>query len=182
MKVIGLDLSINSTGVCINKDNKKFKYYIITNKTSRAYLNFDNKYINIRIYNKLQPEGDYTQKESTKTRNIYNIVSIIEEIIKKEKPDCCNIEGISYGSRNSGALVDLAGLNFMVRQMLIKNNINYNIISPTANKKFAVGNGGVEKDVIVNSFLRLNPYLTNINKSIKLDDIADAYFLSCNND
>lgn len=182
MKVIGLDLSINSTGVCINKDNKKFKYHIITNKTSRSYLNFSNKYIEINIYNKIQPEGDYTQKEYIKTQNIYNIVSLIEKIIKKEKPDCCNIEGISYGSRNSGALVDLAGLNFMVRQMLIRNNIKYNIISPTSNKKFAVGNGGVEKDVIIDSFLRLNPYIQDVDKSIKLDDIADAYFLSCNND
>ena len=172
---MGLDLSINSTGICVN-NNGKYRYYIICSKLTKKLREFDNKYIKIIEYNKDSVEGEYSKKESIKTKNIYNIVVEIKNIIKKEKPDECRIEGISYGSTGSAALIDLSGLNFMVRQVLIDMNIPFQIISPTSNKKFAVGNGQADKDVIVDSWLRLQPHLKDID--IKVDDIADAYFLS----
>jgi Holliday junction resolvasome RuvABC endonuclease subunit len=175
MKVIGLDLSINSTGVCIN-NNGKYKYYIICSKMTKKMKEFDNKYIKLIEYNKQSVEGEYSEKELIKTNNIYNIIGELKSIIKKEKPDECRIEGISYGSVGSAALVDLSGLNFMVRQMLIDLKIPFKIISPTSNKKFAVGNGQADKDIIIDSWLRLQPHLKGID--IKVDDIADAYFLS----
>ena len=135
-----------------------------------------NEYIKIIEYNKIPVEGEYSEKESIKTSNIYNIVTEIKNIIKKENPDECRIEGISYGSTGSAALIDLAGLNFMVRQMLIDLSIPFKIISPTSNKKFAVGNGQADKEVMVDSWIRLQPQMKGVN--IKVDDIADAFFLS----
>lgn len=176
MKTIGLDLSINSTGVCIN-NNGKYKYIIICSKLTKKMQQFDNKYIKLIEYNKQPVEGEYSEKENIKTNNIYSIVNELKSIIKKEKPDECRIEGISYGSTGSGALIDLSGLNFMVRQMLLDLNVPFKIISPTSNKKFAVGNGQAEKDIIIDSWLRLQPQLKNLD-NIKIDDIADAYFLS----
>ena len=175
MKIIGLDLSINSTGICIN-NNGKYKYFIICSKMTKKMKEFDNKYVKLIEYNKQLSDGDYSEKEAIKTSNIYSIIQELKTIIKKEKPDKCHIEGISYGSTGSAALVDLSGLNFMVRQMLLDLNIPFKIISPTSNKKFAVGNGQAEKDVIIDSWFRLQPHLKGID--IKVDDIADAYFLS----
>ena len=90
----------------------------------------------------------------------------------------CYIEGVSYGSIGSAALVDLVGLNFVVRTKLIENNYKFTIVSPTENKRDAVGNGQATKDLMVYSFLQLHPQFSDFNKVTKIDDIADAYFLS----
>ncbi len=177
MITIGLDLSINSTGVCINKDNTTFKYFIITSKLTKKQLVFKHRRLKLIGYNKQVSEGDYTEKEYIKTLNINKIVDEIEKIVKHYKPDAVNIEGISFGSTGSAALIDLSGLNYMVRKMLIEHNIKFNIISPTQNKKFATGNGSAEKDVMIDAWKKLDRDMNDII-DIKIDDLADAYFLS----
>ena len=79
---------------------------------------FRNPWITIDPYKKLEGE-DYSGKEAAKTMNIYAICDIIESIIQTEKPDTLVMEGISYGSRGSASLVDLAGLNYCIRMMAI---------------------------------------------------------------
>ena len=66
------------------------------------------------------------------------------------------MEGVSYGSRGSAALVDLAGLNFAIRMTILKEDIPFNILAPTSVKKFAVGDGGAEKDVMIASWKKLD--------------------------
>lgn len=177
MTNIGLDLSINSTGVCVNKDGK-CNYFIITSKMTRKMQLFEHKYIKYILYNKQEVEGEYPDKETIKTNNINNIVLEIEKIIKKYKPDQVKIEGISFGSTGSAALIDLSGLNYMVRKMLVDRNIPFTIISPSQNKKFATGNGSAEKDVMIDAWKRLDKNVRDITE-VKIDDLADAYFLSC---
>jgi hypothetical protein len=88
------------------------------------------------------------------------------------------MEGISYGSKGSSALADLAGLNFAIRMTILDDsNLQFNIIAPTSVKKFAVGDGGVEKDVMIASWKKLDKNISNITE-IKLDDLADSYFIS----
>lgn len=180
MVTIGLDLSINSTGICINRDNV-CDYYIISSKLTKKQQNFTHSYVHLLEYHKVQPEGEYHEKEDVKTHNINRIVEMIKYIITHKsgpKPiDMVNIEGISFGSTGSAALIDLSGLNYMVRKMLIDNNIPFNIISPTQNKKFATGNGSAEKDIMIDAWKRLDRNISNIIE-IKIDDLADAYFLS----
>lgn len=182
MKVIGLDLSINSTGVCV-KDDNQCRFYIIVPKLTKKQQTHkipDLKYI---VYEKFEQGDDYASKEYFKTISMINLATVIKSIIDYEsalKPiSKAMIEGISYGS-GSGRVADLAGLNYLVRDILIKNSISFKIISPMTNKKFAVGNGGCEKDVIVASFQRLHPEFKGT--SLKIDDIADAYFLASNSD
>ena len=98
-------------------------------------------------------------------------------IINQYKPDLIQMEGISYGSHSSSALADLAGLNFAIRMMLIDNSLNFNILAPTSIKKFAVGNGGAEKEVIIASWKKLDKNISNIS-DIKLDDLADSFFIA----
>jgi Holliday junction resolvasome RuvABC endonuclease subunit len=87
------------------------------------------------------------------------------------------MEGVSYGSRGSAALVDLAGLNFAIRMTLSGKNIQYNILAPTSIKKFAVGNGSAEKDVMIASWKKLDKNISSI-ETIKVDDLADSYFIA----
>ena len=88
------------------------------------------------------------------------------------------IEGISYGSTRTTALADLAGLNYMVRYILNNLRIPSIIISPMENKKLACGIGNADKDVMIASWLKCQPKMKGVEKLIKSDDIADAYFLS----
>ena len=76
MIVIGIDPSINSTGICIKRDDK-ILYYIIPSKMTKKMKVFDNKYIKILPYDKHDVSGqDYMNKEVSKTYNIYNIIHL----------------------------------------------------------------------------------------------------------
>lgn len=175
MIVIGIDPSINSTGVCIKKDDE-ILYYIIPSKMTKKMKLFNNKYIKILPYDKHDVSGqDYINKEVTKTYNIYNICKVIEILIKKYKPDLINMEGVAYSS--NGSVIDLAGLNYCIRMTSMKHNIPFQIISPTSVKKFAVANGQAPKEVIIDAWKKLDGNIKDI-KYIKIDDLADAYFIA----
>ena len=98
-------------------------------------------------------------------------------MIQLYEPDLIQMEGVSYGSRSSRALVDLAGLNFAIRMTILREDIQFNILAPTNIKKFAVGDGGAEKDVMIASWKKLDKNITNII-DIKVDDLADSYFIA----
>ena len=51
------------------------------------------------------------------------------------------------------------------------------IVSPTSVKKFAVANGQAEKDIMIDAWKRLDKNISDV-KDIKIDDLADAYFLA----
>lgn len=175
MTIIGIDPSINSTGVCIKK-GEKIKYYIIPSKMTKKMKEFDNKYIQILPYEKYDITGqEYVEKEFSKTNNIYNICLIIESLIKKHKPDMIIMEGVAYSS--NGSVVDLAGLNYCIRMTSMKHNIPFKIVSPTSVKKFAVANGQATKDIIIDAWKKLDKNIRDI-RDIKIDDLADAYFIA----
>lgn len=176
--IIGIDPSINCTGVCVWDEEKNINiYYMICGKSTKKMRAFKNDYVNILDYNKINVEGDYESKERIKTSNIYNICRILGDIINIYKPSRVVMEGVSYGSVGSAALVDLAGLNFMIRYMLENKEVIYKIVPPTSVKKFAVANGQADKYIIIDAWKRLDRNIYNIN-DIKLDDLADSYFLA----
>ena len=179
MIYIGLDLSINSTGICIyDSESKDTKYYIIGSKFTKKTLDSSQNIITFIKYSKtdIDKQSPYHIKERYKTSNIYNIVDEIKKIIKLYKPNIATIEGVSFQS--NGSIIDLAGLNYMVRKILIDNNIGTYIVPPTQNKKFATGNGQAEKDVMISAWKKAEPKVLKIPGYIKTDDIADAYFLT----
>lgn len=178
---IGIDPSINSTGVCIWDDNKDtHKYYLISSKMTKKMQEFDNKYVKLISYEKRDvKQKDYSVKETLKFENLFDICTIIKDILKtyKNKDIHVNIEGISYGSTGSAALVDLSFLNAIIRYQLKLLNIPFTIISPTSLKKFACANGQAEKDVMIDAWKRMDNNIKNIS-ILKIDDLADSYFLA----
>lgn len=84
--IIGIDPSINSTGVCVNKNNKNV-YYNIVSKRTKKLEKFNSKYINILFYEKNADKSlNYNEKEVEKAKNILYICNFIKKIIKKHKP------------------------------------------------------------------------------------------------
>jgi Holliday junction resolvasome RuvABC endonuclease subunit len=121
---------------------------------------------------------EYSDKECTKTNNYLRIIGHLKNIIEKHKPERIIMEGISYGSVSGSSLVDLAGINFLIRSLCIQYGRPYTIVSPTSLKKFVCANGQADKEVIIDSWKRMDLNINDI-KDIKIDDLADAFFL-CN--
>jgi Holliday junction resolvasome RuvABC endonuclease subunit len=177
--IIGVDPSINCTGVCVWDESKNTHiYYMVTSKMTKKMKEFNHISLNILPYDKVDTKNmEYSDKESAKFNNIYEIVQRVESVVRVANPTRVIMEGVSYGSMGSAALVDLCFLNSALRMMLRQNNIPFEIVSPTSLKKFACSNGQAEKDVIIDAWKRLDPQISNIN-TIKVDDLADSYFLA----
>ena len=179
MVTIGIDPSINCTGICVyNSLTNSHTYYMIVSKCTKKMKAFSNDNIHIIEYGKRESnKGEYQIKEYNKAQNIYDICVIVRDIVQLYEPDLVQMEGISYGSVGSAALADLAGLNFAIRMTLLCEELPFNILAPTTVKKFAVGNGGAEKDVMIASWKKLDKNIENI-ADIKVDDLADSYFIA----
>ncbi len=200
---IGVDQSINSTGVTIELyENDKLLYkhfYIVTGKTKltaretkarSTYSNFDY----VHYYKRdVKDARNNHEAEIFKTKNIINIsrtiIALISSFIKKHadiKYIYVCIEGISYQSSNTSSLADLSGLNYILRYDFMKYFSvlpayicfeDYKIIvaPPGEIKKFASGNGQAKKDTMVSLFESIHPNLYLIPK---IDDIADSYWMA----
>lgn len=196
---IGIDPSINSTGVVIRKDDdsENVKFFIIKNNNhelnksgveknpltkAEQLAQISNKNFKYVLYDKTygSNEASSYDREMNKTISFMNIVKCLKEIISSEQDDAevyvC-IEGISYGSStHTTAIYDLSGLNYLMRNALINDkNVKKLLVAPPGHvKKFATGNGAADKTMMIAVFEGIFPDL----QIPKKDDIADAYFMS----
>ncbi len=191
---VGIDPSLNSTGICMQfyeDDNfVKDMYYIVkpnklTKKEQKAQdelLNFDYclyEKNDLSIYN-----NNNLFQEYWKTINMLNIVRKIKECIYDNIKGRNNYklyivqEGISYGSSiRTKSVFDLAGLNYLIRNEFIEApNVLFFISPPTHIKKFATGMGNCKKEQIIELFKATHQEISDVLP--KVDDIADAYYMS----
>lgn len=201
---IGVDQSINSTGVTIELyENDKLldkHFYIVTGKrklTSReakassTYSNFE--YVHYYKHDVKDARNNH-EAEIFKTKNIINIskaiISLMSFFIRKYaevKYVYICIEGISYQSSNTSSLADLSGLNYILRYDFMRyfsalpgvyicfEDYAVIVATPGEIKKFASGNGQAKKDTMVSLFESIHPNLYLIPK---IDDIADSYWMA----
>lgn len=190
---VGIDPSINSTGITINiwEDDTLFSevFYIIkgnklTRKEQKVSEDADLCSIIYEIYEKVDIKAaeDSHELELIKTNNLLNIVNVISHIITVYSKHCDKIyvgmEGLSYGSSaRTRSIYELAGLNYLIRnELMTKHMCKLYILPPTEVKKFATGIGNCSKDAVINVFSSIFPHLLKIPK---IDDIADSWFI-CN--
>lgn len=166
--------------------------------------------LDANFYNRKNEHKDSIKFELYKTINIQKIAKEIKNCIirfcnivsqqENKNPaffelNVC-IEANSFNSRGTSvSLIDLAGLNYTIRNTILQLHgsqfaaqPNLMVTPPTEIKKFATGRGDADKDLIEYVFkLHTDSLLYNILKEnnldsfrgIKLDDVADAYFM-CN--
>jgi len=143
-KVIGLDLSLVGTGkVTIDTKNYDIKCELI----------------------KSSPCEKLPLAELKRLCGITNKIGLCSS-------ELVVIEGLSYSMRNTTSLLQLAGLNYFVRQNLFLNKIPFVIVAPTTLKKFITGKGNSKKDVML-----LETY-KRYKKSFDNDNLCDAYGLA----
>ena len=135
---VGIDPSLNSTGLCLQfyEDNKMVKdiFYIIKpNKLTKREQTAQDTLINFDyvLYNKIDLnmyKDNNLFYEYWKTVNMISIVKKIKECIydniqgRKQYKLYIVQEGISYGSSaRTKSVFDLAGLNYMIRNEFIEN-------------------------------------------------------------
>ena len=190
---VGIDPSINSTGVTINiwENNSLFTevFYIIkgnklTKKEQKVTEDDDLNKVIYSTYEKIdiKDAGDSHELELIKTKNLLNIVNVISHIITVYSKHCdyiyVGMEGLSYGSSvRTRSIYELAGLNYLIRnELMTKHMCKLYILPPTEVKKFATGIGNCSKDAVIKVFSSIFP---NLLKIPKIDDIADSWFI-CN--
>lgn len=147
---IGIDPSLTGTGVVVLVDGKLKEKALI----------------------KTKPDVEKTPVNELK--RLLNITSKIQLITNKytQYTEMVVIEGLSFGARNTTALIQLSGLNYLIRKLLYELNIPFTICAPTTLKKFICGKGNAQKDlVMMKVYKRYNVTLTNDNE-------ADAYVMS----
>lgn len=184
---IGIDPSINSTGICVHRFDDEDKlidihFFIIKpNKLKKKEEKININNFAFVIYNKVDINEfkEYHLQEYNKTMNLINLADKILETIKNYINENTTIvmEGVSYGSSlRTKSIFDLAGLNYLIRNKLLQYNIKELFICPpTEIKKFAAGKGNAQKDIISTGFVILFPEFEQLDK---IDDIADAYYMS----
>lgn len=122
MKVMGLDLSLNGTGIVITNDEGTVVHSetLLLNKNKMTPAIFGMKRI-CYIYNK------------------------IFSLIDQHSPDAVVIEGYSFGSMGQ-AVVNLGEIGGVIRHELFRRNIQYFEVPPKTLKKFITKNGNAKKE------------------------------------
>lgn len=183
--VIGIDPSFSSTAIVVVKDGSLLKSYIVThNKPKVKYNKVSSRFTSIfeYVHYEYMVPGIDQEVELLKTQNIIEATKAIISIILLYKNQGYKIEvymeGVAFSSRRTQSLVELGALNYNIRINLIKHDIPFHIITPSANKKAFTGNGAADKKLMIKTFLMLNPSYHPLVGYIKMDDIADAFALA----
>jgi crossover junction endodeoxyribonuclease RuvC len=138
-KVVGLDLSLTSTGVVVLDETAKvLEQYVV----------------------KSSPVGPLQIDEAKR------LSTITDKILEGVPSDASLvvIEGITFMMSKTTALVQLAAINYIIRIGLWKRDIPFVIVSPPSLKKFVTGKGVAQKDIMMlETYKRWGVSLTDNN-------------------
>lgn len=185
---IGIDPSINSTGMTIRTDTGFCRFFIIkgdklTKKEKNAQLD-NSEIFEYCLYQKenVKDTNNAHERELAKAHNlstiadtIYNIIEeLLQQFRKTSTIDSVTIcmEGISYGSIHSAAVMDLAGLNYLIRDRLHHHTVvGTLLVTPPAEvKRFYTGSGNANKQLMISTFKGSFPDFD----LPKIDDVCDS--------
>ena len=177
--IIGLDLSINSTGVCLRKKDEVLYYLIVPKLTRKMGAINANRTARIRYIT-------YDKIADLDSHNIRCIANIICNIIKdfqcneNEDIEGAVIEDVAMRA-NGRSIITLTLLNGYVRCMLDMLHISYQTVSPTSWKKRVLGNGQADKELTIYHWAKFDQEVCKLMSAMncKMDDVADSYFLAC---
>lgn len=93
----------------------------------------------------------------------------LESLLETGKVVAACREGYSYGS--AGRVFELGEVGGLVELFFYEQEIDLQIVAPTALKKFATGNSSASKEMMMR-------VAENSGASVRSDDEADAFFLS----
>lgn len=197
---IGIDASINCTGITIFKDNKYHFYYYNSDKVAKKRKLTHKDFLfnfNIPLNKKENCENMILIEDKNELSSTIEFDLITDEILRlisSYNPEeiYIGMEGYSYGS--TGLTFNIAEFCGNLKIKLINNLDNlksFAIYKPTNIKKFATGNGRSKKEAMLKSFREINSETTNQlldifdinnneyirNSKTPIEDLVDSYFI-----
>jgi Holliday junction resolvasome RuvABC endonuclease subunit len=173
MVIAGIDYSLTSPAICIHEGNEwnynncKF-YYLVKNEKHVQQID--------PFYGYLYPEY------KNDIERFYNLSHWAQRIIKKHKVNQVYIEGYAFNA--VGRVFQIAENCGLLKYIIWKEKINFEVIAPTMIKKFASGKGNANKELMYESFT--NETRVDIREKIGIinnqwnpvSDIADSYYIA----
>ncbi len=137
MIYIGIDISKNSTALCIERNGKVFLYNYTIISPNNMWIKDTSDFINYRhIKYNYKTIDDYSVREMKKFDEFEDITDlIIDDIFNNVKlldSITIGIEGFSYSS-NVGPIIDIVEFSTLIKHKIktkIKGMVNIRIISP----------------------------------------------------
>lgn len=176
---VGIDQSINSSGLAFRTDDGYLKFYQITPGPVKHSPTVQN------VTYKKEASTEYSVSDLMKVKNGFRLGKTFLKLIERHKELTCAtkvylaMEGavMSFGFKKSQArLNDLIAYNTMIKFALITADYDrYEVVAPSALKKLFTGKGNCKKEAMIEKFLQEVPDFVN---EYKIDDIADAYALT----
>ena len=195
MTYIGIDMSKNSPGVCIQtSDGYRFLSFIRgqdKGKIATHYTTMKDRGVEIYFYPSVQPaKMEYSESEVWKANDAMEYAEWIISHLPDET-DGVGIEGFSYGS-SGNSFIDIVGYGYAVRTAIVKKygKDKFCVFSPGNVKKMA-GKGNANKELIMEFFMNLTEdnnvthtffwkglHSGEIDRTKKpVDDIVDSYYI-----
>lgn len=148
--VIGLDLSLTSTGGCLTIGGRVQEMWSIPTTGKKSAT--------------LEQRAD----------RLGSIANRVIEYVKGDDTDLVVIEGPSYGSR-FGSPHDRSGLWWLVVRDVLLEGVPVAVVAPQARAKYGTGSGGSKKDVVLAHVIER---YADVAPKPKNDDEADALLLA----
>ena len=161
MTTIGIDFSINSTAVTINKDGELTIFSFVPNYRSELAGSKMHKALSDLIYVISYEKGGNTKDALADQRiKLLNADNLSDKILEAIKPIILEIpeiriEGFSFGSKGN-SFIDLVSFNTFLKVKLIQTYGHcIDVVPPKSLKKTYTGNGNASKCDMLRKFLEV---------------------------
>jgi Holliday junction resolvasome RuvABC endonuclease subunit len=174
MIVAGIDYSLTSPAICVHNGqtwdyaNCSFYYLVQKEKNTKAFFPF---YPQIYL------------SYASDVERFDNLANWSIGILKAHKVEKCFIEGYAFGA--VGRVFQIAENAGLLKHMLWKENIRFEIEPPTVIKKFATSKGNANKEKMYEAFVEENSVdirdkigIMNNKQWNPVSDIVDSYYIA----
>lgn len=124
MRVIGIDLSLTGTGFTVLEQDGKL------------------------IADGVLKSGP-TKTKVEELERLREIIRLLFLTIDETNAELAVIEGLAFMAHQTTAIMQLAGLNYLLRNALYERSIPFVIVAPSTLKKFVTGKGNSPKDIMM---------------------------------
>lgn len=176
MKILGVDPSIRSTGLCLIENDKMPEYAIICSHPTKRMLSLQLPYLRVLKYDpdEIPIGASSITKECVKMDNIMKIIGNYTGLLDEWRPDVVHIESIAMSA--CGRIDALSMLNGIMRYEALKRGIPVRAIPPTSVKLQYSGNGAARKEQMIMCWEACDNRFSGVK--VKIDDIADAHAIA----
>ena len=142
MNLVGVDISINSTGLSILRDDEIILFNFTTTRRNYCWIKKTLEHIDFEFINYTNKDIDnYSEKEIMKLREFDKVSDIIFNKvygnIDKTQKTYIAIEGYNYGLQNTSSIIDIVTFSTLIRKKLLEGIPNLEqilILSPKSIK------------------------------------------------